>query len=151
MGAAPCDDGGGTALIVCMEVNVPIIKISNHLSSMANTTSTPPALPSYKQPPVTEVSFGAIFKPLDNIQMRHFGQFWEEQRADYPTTSDLGPLLDVSDVETQILNLPPLRRMMCFSEDQQFVVQIQDRRLHLNWRRVKPQDVDFAPALGRQR
>jgi len=110
---------------------------------MVNTASLAAPLPSYKHPPVIEVSFGAIFQRLDGFQTRHFGQFWAEQRADYPVTSDISPLVDVTDLEAQrlvIMNLPPLRRMMCFSENQQFVAQIQDSRLHLNWRKVQPQD-----------
>jgi uncharacterized protein (TIGR04255 family) len=29
---------------------------------------------------------------------------------------------------------------MCYSENQQFVAQLQDSRVHLNWRKVKPED-----------
>ena len=84
-----------------------------------------------------------IFQKLVGIQSRHFGQFWSEQIRDYPKTADASPLLDASDVESQrlvVLDLPPLRRMMSFSENDQYVAQLQDTRLHVNWRRTKPED-----------
>ena len=90
-----------------------------------------------------EVSFGVIFKPLDDMQSRHFGQFWVEHKDDYPNTTDSGPLLDVTDIQSQplfVMDKPPLRRMMCYSQGGQYVAQVQDRRLHLNWRKVKPED-----------
>jgi len=108
-----------------------------------NTVSSAPPLPSYKRPPVIETSFGIVFQSLSaTMQTRHFGQFWTEQRGDFPTTSDANPLLDVSDIEAQrlvLLNMPPLRRMTCFSGDQQYVMQVQDSRLYLNWRKRTPE------------
>ena len=77
-----------------------------------------------------------IFQKLAGIQRRHFGQFWSEQRRDYPKTADASPLLDASDVESQrlvVLDLPPLRRTMSFSENDQYVAQLQYTRLHVNW------------------
>jgi uncharacterized protein (TIGR04255 family) len=38
------------------------------------------------------------------------------------------------------MDTPPLRRMMCYSEGEQYVAQVQDARVHLNWRRVRPED-----------
>jgi uncharacterized protein (TIGR04255 family) len=110
---------------------------------MVSTTPIPPPLPSFKDPPVIEVSFGIVFQRLIAMQSRHFGQFWVEQRNEYPKTSDANPLLDISEVESQrlvVLSLPPLRRMMCVSENDQFVLQIQDTRVHLNWRKTKSDD-----------
>ncbi len=106
------------------------------------STSLPP-LPSYQHPPVIEVSFGIIFKTLEGMQSRHFGEFWVEHRDEFPTTADNSPLLDATDLVAQrlmVMSMPPLRRMMCYSEEKQYVAQIQDGRLHLNWRKVKPDD-----------
>lgn len=36
----------------------------------------------------------------------------------------------------QIMTVPPLRRVLFISKDQQFLIQIQDSRFHHNWRRV---------------
>lgn len=106
-------------------------------------TAVPPPLPSYKHPPVIEVSFGAIFNALNAMQSRHFGQFWAEHKDEYPNTEDCSPLLDVTNIQAQqllLMDKPPLRRMMCYSQGGQYVAQIQDSRLYLNWRRVKPGD-----------
>lgn len=109
---------------------------------MTKTASSPPPLPSYRRPPVIEVSFGIVFKSLELMQTRHLGQFWAEQSAHFPTTNDANPLVDVSDIEAQrlvVLNKPPLRRMMCFSQDQQYAMQVQASRLYLNWRKQAPE------------
>jgi uncharacterized protein (TIGR04255 family) len=110
---------------------------------MVNTAGSAPSLPSYKRPPVIETSFGAVFIPLSAMQTRHFGQFWAEHRDEYPTTQDQSPLLDATDLEAlrlKILAMPPLRRMMAYSGDQRYVAQVQDSRVHLNWRKVNPED-----------
>jgi uncharacterized protein (TIGR04255 family) len=86
-----------------------------------------------------------VFQSLPGMQTRHLGQFWAEQKAQFPITSDVNPLLDVSDIGSQrlvVLNVPPLRRMMCFSQDQQFVMQVQDSRFYLNWRK-QLQDIEY--------
>jgi uncharacterized protein (TIGR04255 family) len=110
---------------------------------MTSTASSSSPLPSYRNPPVIEVSFGLIFQKLVGMQSRHFGQFWSEHTREYPKTTDASPLLDASDVESQrliVLDLPPIRRMMLYSENDQYVAQLQDTRLHVNWRRTKPED-----------
>jgi uncharacterized protein (TIGR04255 family) len=77
------------------------------------------------------------------MQTRHMGQFWGEHQAEYPTSEDLAPLLDLADIEPQrliVMESPPLRRMMCYSADKQYVAQIQDSRVHLNWRKLIPEN-----------
>lgn len=96
-----------------------------------------PQLPSFRHPPVIETSFGAVFEPLSSMQVRHFGQFWIENRDQYPSTEDQTPLVD-GPAEAAIMNIPPLRRMMAYSADQKFALQLQESRIYLNWRRVTP-------------
>jgi uncharacterized protein (TIGR04255 family) len=113
-----------------------------HSFSQTMNSSLPP-LPSYQNPPVVEVSFGIIFKTLQKMQSRHFGEFWVEHRDEFPATQDNSPLLDATDLAAErlmVMQTPPLRRMMCYSGDGQYVAQIQDARLHFNWRRTKPDD-----------
>ncbi len=40
----------------------------------------------------------------------------------------------------EILTLPPLRRILLLSQDQNYVVQLQESRLHFNWRKVGDTD-----------
>lgn len=98
-------------------------------------------LPSFKRPPVNELSFGIVFQTLTAFQTRHFGQFWYEHQEEYPTTEDQNPLLELTDVEAQrlvLLDIPPLRRVWLYSQDRQYVAQVQDSRVHFNWRKPTP-------------
>lgn len=106
---------------------------------MLNPAQSVSPLPSYKRPPVVEVSFGTIFMPLPEFQTRHFGQFWTEQNTEYPDTKDLMPLVDTVSLGVQgaLLDKPPLRRMWCLTADEQYVIQLQDSRVYLNWRKTK--------------
>jgi uncharacterized protein (TIGR04255 family) len=109
---------------------------------MVNAASYPP-LPSYSHPPVTEVSFGIVFNPLTAMQSRHFGEFWVDLKEEYPRTEDASPLLDGIGAEAArltLLEMPPLRRMMSYSADDQYVAQVQESRVYLNWRKVKPEN-----------
>lgn len=99
-------------------------------------------LPSYQKPPVIEVAAGVQFEELKGWQTRYFGQFWSEFAADYPLTQDQPPMPDFVEggPRLEILTLPPLRRMLLLSKDQNYVIQLQGSRLHFNWRKVKEAD-----------
>ncbi len=97
-------------------------------------------LPSYSNPPVMEVSFGIAFATTEPVQTRHLGQFWESACSKYPKTSDALPILDPAELPLK-LSAPvpiPLRRVMAYDPANEFVAQIQDTRLYLNWRRSDP-------------
>jgi len=95
-------------------------------------------IPSFRTPPVSEVAAGVQFDQLSGFQSRFFGQFWSEVSNDYPTTQDAAPLQGVEQatITVQIMNVPPLRRVLLISRDQQFLIQLQDSRFHHNWRKV---------------
>jgi uncharacterized protein (TIGR04255 family) len=98
-------------------------------------------LPEYGTPPVLEVVAGVQFSPLAKLQTRHLGEFFARARKDFPTTRDMPPLVDVPETPTiEFLALPPLRRVFLLSEDQNYVMQLQDTRFNFNWKRVKPDD-----------
>jgi uncharacterized protein (TIGR04255 family) len=100
------------------------------------------SLPNYRRPPVIEVAAGVQFEELKGWQTRYFGQFWNEFSAEYPFTQDQPPTPDVLEggPRLEILTLPPLRRMLLLSKDQNYVIQLQESRLHFNWRKVKDTD-----------
>ena len=74
--------------------------------------------------------------------MRHFGQLWSEFASEYPLSQDQPPVPDIVEggPRLEILTLPPLRRMLLLSKEQNFVIQLQESRLHFNWRKVRDTD-----------
>ncbi len=108
----------------------------------SSTDDVSQLFPEYRKPPVIEVAAGVQFEELKGWQMRYFGQFWGELAAEYPITQDQPPMLDVVEggPRLEILTLPPFRRMLLFSREQNYAVQLQESRLHFNWRKVKDND-----------
>lgn len=105
-------------------------------------SQVPQSLPSYVEPPVIEVVAGVQFEGLP-MQMRYFGQFWNELAQEFPITSDEPPLLDIGITggpRLEILTIPPLRRMLLVSSDHRFVLQMQESRFIFNWRKVEDKD-----------
>lgn len=98
-------------------------------------------LPEFSKPPVLEVVAGVQFERLRAIQTGHFGKFWQTVSAEFPTCQDAAPLPDISEgFSVEVLTLPPLRRMMLVSADNHYVIQLQDSRFHVNWRKTKESD-----------
>lgn len=103
-------------------------------------------LPEYDNPPVNEVVCGVLFKPLEGLRIPHFGLFWDQWRADYPTCQEVAPIIPMierfGEAETDIQppNEIPLPRVWLVKSDETGIVQIQrDRFLH-NWKKGKPSD-----------
>lgn len=101
-----------------------------------------PTLPRYRNPPLNELAVGVHFESLAGWQTRHVGQFWGEVSGEFPITEDQTPIFDVErGPRFQILELPPLRRTFFVSQGQEFVIQLQESRFLLNWRKKQPRDV----------
>jgi uncharacterized protein (TIGR04255 family) len=100
--------------------------------------STAQALPDYQNPPLNEIAIGILFEPLNQWQTRHVGQFWSEVSKEYPATEDQPPILDVEQAP-RLQHLP--RRTFLVSQDQNFVIQLQESRFLFNWRKRKDDDV----------
>jgi uncharacterized protein (TIGR04255 family) len=117
-------------------------------------------LPEYEKPPLSEIAVGVQFELLPGWHSRHVGHFWTEIAEEFPTTQDQPPILNISErgPRLEILLLPPLRRTFLISKDQNYVIQLQDSRFLLNWRKIKETDVyprfgtvfqEFLSAWGR--
>ena len=105
-------------------------------------TVTAPALSDYENPPLTELAVGVLFQSLKGWQTRHVGQFWGEVAKEFPLSEDQTPIFEVEGAPRfEIRELPPLRRTFLISQDQNFVIQLQDSRFILNWRRTQPTNV----------
>src|ERR1700741_1677023 len=99
-------------------------------------------LPYYEKPPLNEIALGVHFERLSSWQTRHVGQFWGEVCKEYPNTEDQPPIIDIgSGTRFEILQLPPLRRTFLVSQDQTFVIQLQESKFLLNWRQRQPSDI----------
>jgi uncharacterized protein (TIGR04255 family) len=98
--------------------------------------------PHYERPPLNELAIGIHFEPLIGWQSRHVGQFWTQVSQDFPGTEDQPPIFEVeSGPRFQVLKLPPLRRTFLVSRDQNLVLQLQEGKFLLNWRKRKPTDI----------
>ena len=102
-------------------------------------------LPSYETPPVIEVVIGAQFEPINGFLTTHYGAYWQRIRENYPrveTASVLAPMQEhfgghnTSDVAPiQVPTVPPLPRLFFIDPDDEWLIQLQQDRFLLNWRR----------------
>ncbi len=104
-----------------------------------------PDLPDYDRPPIDEVAIGYLFPSVQNFSDSLVGAFWQTVRDEYPRM-DSQPrveapmeVLDSDLTPTQRATVPRFGpnqgRTWLISRDDQFVVQIQDNRFVLNWRK----------------
>ena len=110
------------------------------------------ALPDYDNPPVNEVVFGIQFNKLNSIKAPDTGILWEKLgRKEYPECKEMPPLphlierFDTPSVQQQTITVeefshPPLPRLFFINETQKHLIQVQQDRLLLNWRKRKSGD-----------
>ena len=110
------------------------------------------ALPDYDNPPVNEVVFGIQFKKLQNLRVPHAGILWEKLgRGKYPECKEMPPIAHTVEsfkgvlpqsqsVTVESFVNPPLPRLFFISGVKNHLIQVQEDRLHLNWRKLKPDD-----------
>jgi uncharacterized protein (TIGR04255 family) len=88
---------------------------------------------------------GFGFMPVPQWNLIHYGLFWQAVRDDYPTYEVLPPvpsMLDDSSARQMpmILTGPPPVRCWFIAPTPSRLLQIQNDRLMLNWRRMEPSD-----------
>lgn len=91
---------------------------------------------TFKNPPVGEVSFGLGFAALATFKVAHFGSFWDLIRKDYPECEDKPPVLDPTSLPVGMSGWFPLPRVWYLHRDRNFLIQLQQNRIWLNWRRL---------------
>src|SRR5262245_19738952 len=101
----------------------------------------------FANPPIIELVLGAQFSPLTKLTAGHFGLFWKElgddwtEPGDGPLIADQFELFDRPKWRTAggvQLRLEPMRlpgRFTLGNRDKDRLVQIQNTRFHLNWRK----------------
>lgn len=105
-----------------------------------------PILPAFDRPPVAETALGVEFVPLREWGVPHFGLFWHDIRHEYPkfqVQPPLGSQIERFDSEarpsqtlTFELGDPSRARCWFFHENDVQLLQLQDSRFILNWRKL---------------
>lgn len=104
-----------------------------------------PKYVDYKHPPVVEVVFGVTFGnevPATAL----LGGFWNTVRSEFPNTNDQKPLPHTiegspgTEERITISSLPQPRRVWMWSDDHDWLIQLQPDRFLINWKRNKSHD-----------
>jgi uncharacterized protein (TIGR04255 family) len=105
----------------------------------------------FDAPPLVEVAYSIQFEAIPNFHIAMFGVIWETFRECYPIVEyaqniqhiveKFGVVSDRPQPGLQLVNSPfNTERAMFYSEDKQFLIQIQDDRFVFNWRKYGIQD-----------
>lgn len=92
-------------------------------------------LPSYENPPVSEVACGISFEPIQGLTIPHYGRFWEKIKDRYPLSQHASPI-NLSPEAVDPTTGLPLPRVWFIAADGAFLIQLQRDRLIANWRKV---------------
>jgi len=92
---------------------------------------------TFAKPPINEVVLGLTFLPRLDLLVPHFGQFWSEFREQYPKVAHAPPLITMGSVPVQDSSGAWLPRVWYSKADDSGLVQLQQDRLHVNWRRTE--------------
>lgn len=86
----------------------------------------------FSNPPLREVVFSVSFETL-KFSSVHFGRYWELIKNEFPVLpEDKAP--NSEEEEFFLLSLPPLRRVVFRSEDEQKSIQLQKNHFAFNFR-----------------
>jgi uncharacterized protein (TIGR04255 family) len=105
-----------------------------------------PALPNFVHPPLTEVALSMQFEELSNFRVIHLGALWERfSKVEFPQTEEQPPVPKATELigvpfvsavpQFEILNVPPMPRYLFLSSESSFIIQVQQDRFTVNWRR----------------
>lgn len=86
--------------------------------------------PSYKSPPLNEVSIGLQFQSLEGLKIPHFGLFWNLIQKDFPVVEHASPIL----AQSETFNTMPLPRVFFIDKSDTMLLQLQSDRINFNWR-----------------
>jgi uncharacterized protein (TIGR04255 family) len=101
--------------------------------------------PLWTRPPVIEVVLGIQYATLQNLQSAHMGLFWSQVRDRYPRIIEQPPLPPVFEtfgvaphpqtMQVQFFQRAPVPRFWFEGKDPCFLLQIQNDKIIMNWRR----------------
>ena len=102
-------------------------------------------LPSFEDPPVIEVAASVQFDPLAKLTVPYLGMLWQRFRKEYPVVDQQPPLAPVierlgvsgQNIGLRLEMMGNITPRLWFSNTQgDHLVQVQNDRFILNWRRV---------------
>jgi uncharacterized protein (TIGR04255 family) len=115
------------------------------------------SLPDYSDPPLQEVVIGVQFSPPQSYSSVHAYGIWDLFRAEFPKVQEVPPLDPQVETfggvrgrpEPQItFGPPPVRgRLWFISDDDSHLIQFQENRFLLNWRR-RPKNAKYPRFSG---
>jgi uncharacterized protein (TIGR04255 family) len=98
----------------------------------------------FEFPPINELAIGVYLnKPLLALRAEHVGLFWHDIRHDFPTVTQVGPIVqqsepDVASPAAMAIaadEVYPLPRFWFQSSDNTMLLQVQRNAFLLNWRK----------------
>lgn len=105
-------------------------------------------LPVFERPPLVETATSVQFRPISKLGSAWLGLFWGSAlKREFPTVRDVEPLSPVYELFAEESGEPPQfpvfrvagpvpARLQAVSADEHLMVQIQNGRFVLNWRRL---------------
>lgn len=106
-------------------------------------------LPEFLTPPIVEVVIGVSFKRL-KLLLPHYGIYWSSLQPDFPKVLEAPPIQRVLErfpdddnppiIDLEVTTRPILPRQLFASADDSHLIQIQEDRFILNWRRVSEEE-----------
>ncbi|MGH9894620.1 MAG: TIGR04255 family protein, partial [bacterium] len=107
-------------------------------------------LPSYRNPPITEVVVGVAFKDTSDLSVAHLGDLWRTRWEDrFPRVEEhppYSPPIERFDMPAPgpgislEFSARPTTRLWFVTGDGQELIQVQRDWLACNWRKVRPGD-----------
>jgi len=106
------------------------------------------SLPSFKNPPVTEVVLGFQFSSLEGFGTPHYGEYRKRVIDAYPYFDEKAPLPQSSESfdglkpspELAMFDAPPLRRCWFQDESKNCMIQLDPGHFYYNWRNANTQE-----------
>ena len=106
-------------------------------------------LPSYGKPPVVEVAMSVQFRGLPRLNSAYLGLLWDRYRKTYPKAEHHPPIAAVNEgFESPTASTPgiiveptfPVPRCWFVNETGTRLIQVQQDRFILNWRKLDTEE-----------
>jgi uncharacterized protein (TIGR04255 family) len=102
--------------------------------------------PDFAHPPVIEVALSVQFEPLVGLRTPHIAQFWTKLRSRYPKLEEQQPIEPVIEQfgvlrsldegpQVRVIDTAPVPRFWFVNEAGTELIQVQQNRFVVNWRR----------------